>query len=287
MRFPTRLHVPPDSPVCSAEPRLNWYTGDIPYDTALTLAFAIVAVTVVGALFVQTPYGRFADGRYGISLDPRLGWFLMELPASVAFLFFYARGPERGQPFALFMLCVWIFHYANRGFVMPALMRVPKGQASSFSLMVVLIGWAVTSLHGYLNGAWASQFAPMSRQGFAWFADPRFIVGFALYAAAMSANIRSDSIVRNLRTREEVAQGVKRYRIPSGGLFRFVSNPSYLTELVAWTGFAIFTWSLAGVYILAISMANLIPRAIATDRWYREKFPDYPAGRRILIPGLW
>jgi hypothetical protein len=51
------------------------------------------------------------------------------------------------------------------------------------------------------------------------------------------------------------------YRIPEGGLFRFVTNPSYLAELVFWAGFALFTWSLAGVFILAISMANLIPRA--------------------------
>jgi 3-oxo-5-alpha-steroid 4-dehydrogenase 1 len=34
-------------------------------------------------------------------------------------------------------------------------------------------------------------------------------------------------------------------------------------------------------------MANLIPRAISTHRWYHEKFPDYPADRRVLIPGVW
>ena len=78
---------------------MNWYTGDTTYDTLLTLAFGIVALTVIGASFIQTPYGRFASDRYGLSLDPRLGWFLMELPATVFFLYFYFQGPTRSSPF--------------------------------------------------------------------------------------------------------------------------------------------------------------------------------------------
>ena len=35
---------------------------------------------------------------------------------------------------------------------------------------------------------------------------------------------------------------------------------------------------------LALSAANLVPRALATHRWYRERFPDYPQDRKALIP---
>jgi 3-oxo-5-alpha-steroid 4-dehydrogenase 1 len=264
---------------------MNGYTGDPTYDAVLAVGFGIALVTAVAAFFIQTPYGRFASGRFGISLDPRLGWFLMELPATLTFLLFYFKGPHRFYPFPLFVLFVWLVHYGTRGFLMPALMRVPKGQATSFSLMVVMVGWLVTGLHGYLNGAWASTFN--EHRGWEWFSDPRFVLGVALYYTGFFANLHADSIVRNLRTHEEVDQGIKRYRIPKGGLFEYVSSPSYLTELVFWLGFAIFTWSLAGVYILAVSMANLIPRAIASHAWYREKFSDYPAQRKILIPFLW
>ena len=31
---------------------------------------------------------------------------------------------------------------------------------------------------------------------------------------------------------------------------------------------------------------TLAPRAVANHRWYREKFADYPAERRVLIPGV-
>ena len=264
---------------------MTWYTGDPQYDTALAVAFGIVAVTAVSALFVKTPYGRFADDRFGVGLDPRLGWFLMELPAPLTFVYFYMQGPNAGAPFPLFILFLWTVHYANRGFIMPALMRVPRGQQSSFSLGVVAMGWLVTCLHGYLNGAWASTFSPEV----SWnsFANPHFVFGALLYYAALAVNLHSDHIVRNLRTKEEVAKGIKEYRIPRGGLFEYVSNPSYFSEIAFWIGFAILTWSLAGVYILAISMANLIPRAVSTHAWYREKFPDYPTQRKILIPFLW
>ena len=263
----------------------SWYSGNATYDTALAVAFAIVAATAFAALFVRTPYGRFSDEKFGASVDPRLGWFLMELPASVVFVCFYFQGDHALAPFPLFVFFVWMVHYANRGFIMPKLMRVPRGQKSSFSLFVVAIGWVVTGLHGYLNAVWASSLSPQI--GWEWFGEPHVVAGVLLYYAALVGNIHSDHIVRNLRTRQEVTAGVKVYRIPEGGLFRFVTNPSYLTELVFWAGFALFTWSLAGVFILAISMANLIPRAISTHDWYRERFPEYPRDQKILVPFVW
>lgn len=261
------------------------YTGDPRYDTLLAAGFAIALGTAIAGHFVKTPYGRFADESGSVSLDPRIGWFLMELPAPVFFVYFFFQGPNAHEPFALFVLFVWLVHYGNRGFVMPALMRVPVGGQNSFSLMVVVMGWLVTTLHGYLNATWASTHAPDVSSG--WFTDPRFIVGIAVYYVAFIANIHSDHVVRNLRTREEVAQGIKRYRIPERGLFRYVSNPSYFTEIVFWIGFSIFTWSLAGVYILFVTMANLVPRAHSTHAWYKERFPDYPDDRKILIPFIY
>jgi len=246
------------------------------------IAFGIVFVTIVAAGFIKTPYGRFADTKWGVAIDPRIGWFLMELPASVVFLATFAMGPHRADPFPLFVLFVWVCHYANRGFLMPALMRVPKRQKSSFGLMVVVVGWVVTSLHGYLNASWVSRIHPET--GWEWFRDPRFLIGITLYYVGLTANLHADHIVRNLRTKDEVARGERVYRIPTGGWFRWVTNAPYTSELLLWTGFALFTWSPAGFYILAISAANLVPRAVATHRWYVEKFPDYPKDRKVLIP---
>ena len=79
---------------------MSGYTGDTFYDTALAAGFVIAALTALGAMFIRTPYGRFADESFGVSLDPRLGWFLMELPAPLSFVYFFVQGPNATTPFA-------------------------------------------------------------------------------------------------------------------------------------------------------------------------------------------
>ncbi|MBN1531736.1 MAG: 3-oxo-5-alpha-steroid 4-dehydrogenase [Spirochaetes bacterium] len=265
---------------------MAWYTGNITYDTLLLAAFGLVFFTIIGMCFVKTPYGRFGTERFGIRLDPRLGWFLMELPATLSFLFFFFRGRNAFDAVPLVFLAVWIVHYANRGFIFPLKMRVDPGHRRTFNLAVVMSGWIVTALHGYLNAVYFTEFGV--RYTLHWLADPRFIVGIAVYYAGYLLNIHSDSVIRNLRPRQTEGEPRSgRYSIPRGGAFTYVTSPQYLGEIIAWTGFAVFTWSLAGVFILAITAANLIPRARENHRWYREHFADYPASRRALVPFLW
>lgn len=263
---------------------MRWYTGDVTYDTVLLVAFALVLIVALSSVFLAAPYGRFADEKFGFGLSPRLGWFLMELPATVSFLFFFFRGSRSTQLVPLLFLGIWLVHYGNRGFVFPLLIRSPKGAKATFGVLVIGSGWFVTGVHGYLHAVFFTQLGTHFSR--AWLSDPRFLCGLVIYYTALAMNIHSDAILRNLRSKEEVASGEKVYRIPHGGLFRWVSCPSYLTELVAWAGFALCTWSLAGVFILTISMANLIPRAFATHRWYHAKFPDYPKERKALIPAI-
>ena len=252
------------------------------YRSILIGSFIYALVILIGAFFVRAPYGRFASASWGVSLSPKWGWFLMELPATLSFVVFFFAGQNCTQAVPLFFLGVWVLHYGNRGFLFPLLMRVPKGAKGSFSLMVVVAGWLVTTLHGYLNAVFISHLG--THFTLDWFGDPRFLIGMSIYAIGFTLNIQSDAILRNLRSREEVARGEKVYRIPQGGLFRYVTNPSYFSELLSFAGFAIATWSLGAVFVLLVSAANLIPRAFQVHRWYREKFPDYPADRKVLIP---
>lgn len=262
-----------------------WLLDPSIYHTILLWSFAYVALILIAGIFFKSPYGRFADNRYGISLNPRVGWFLMELPATISFIFFYLQGQNAFETVPLLFLGVWLIHYSNRGFIFPFLIRVAKGQKGSFSLSIVAAGWMVTTLHGYLNAVFISHLGEHFTN--AWLTDPRFLIGITLYIFGLTLNIHSDYIIRNLRSKKEIETGEKIYRIPKGGLFRYVSSPSYLTEIISFTGFAIATWSLGALFVLAVTMANLIPRAIQTHQWYKEKFADYPSNRKILIPGIW
>jgi 3-oxo-5-alpha-steroid 4-dehydrogenase 1 len=254
------------------------------YDTALLIAGIYLGLVIIGGFFVKAPYGRFASENFGFSLSPRMGWFLMELPATLSFLFFYFQGEHKFEAVPLFFLAIWLIHYGNRGFIFPLLMRVAKGQKGSFSISIVAAGWFVTAFHGYLNAVFISHLSEHLNND--WFSDPRFIIGMAIYAFGYLMNLHSDHIIRTLRTKAEVESGEKVYRIPQGGLFKYVTCPSYFTELISFLGFAIATWSLGALFVLGISAANLIPRAFQTHQWYKEKFPEYPKDRKVLIPGL-
>lgn len=54
-------------------------TEDKHFNFILTIALIIALTTLATELNSSTAYGRFGDDAV-ISLDPRLGWFLMELP---------------------------------------------------------------------------------------------------------------------------------------------------------------------------------------------------------------
>jgi len=69
-------------------------------------------------------------------------------------------------------------------------------------------------------------------------------------------------------------------------MYRYVSCPNYLGEILEWAAWAVLTWSLVGLVFAIWTGANLIPRALAHHKWYQEKFPDYPKDRKAIIPFL-
>lgn len=260
---------------------MTWYTGNAAYDTVLTVGFGFAAFVLIGGLFGQSPYGRFATAKLGLNLNPKLGWWLMEIPATVVFLVCYLSGPNRFEPTSLVLAGIWLLHYANRGWFFPLSIRQVPGKRGSFNISVLGMGMFVTTLHGYLNGMLFSH-DYFGQYGTDWLTDPRFLIGLVVYLSGFALLVSSESIVRNLRDKND--PGATEYKVPYGGGFRFVTSPTYLGELLAWSGFALLTWALPGVLILLITVGNLVPRAFATHRWYREKFADYPAERKALIP---
>ena len=144
--------------------------------------------------------------------------------------------------------------------------------------LIFIMAVVFNTSNGYLN-AWS-----IASQGDKytdlWLTSPQFLLGVVIFFSGMALNKISDKqLARLSRTSEG-------YQIPRGFAYRWVSCPNYLGEIIQWTGWAIAVWSLAGWIFAIWTMANLVPRAIAHHRWYRETFENYPAGRRALIPFL-
>lgn len=97
-----------------------------------------------------------------------------------------------------------------------------------------------------------------------------------------AANVQSDEILKQLRKQSSS------YRIPTGGLFSFVSAPHYLGEIVEWGGYSLACHTLTATSFWIFTMANLVPRAVAHHTWYQLRFGNaYPKERKAFIPFVW
>lgn len=240
-------------------------------------AWLALSVLVVLSLQVNVaPYGRHTRPGWGPTLPARAAWILMELPAVVVPAVVFAASDRHADPSAWAALALWEAHYLHRTLVYPLRMR-PGAQVMPLSVMMMAL---VTNLVFDGLVAWDLFHAGPAR-GEAWLSEPRFWLGTAIFAVGMVTNRVHDGILRALRR-----PGERGYHVPEGGLFRWVSAPNYLGELVGWTGFALATASPAAWCFLAWSAANLAPRAVQHHRWYQRTFPDYPPERRALVPWL-
>jgi 3-oxo-5-alpha-steroid 4-dehydrogenase 1 len=255
-------------------------TGDPTYDAALTFGLTLSLVTALASLFVTTPYGRFARDDFGPTVPQRAGWLLMEAPALLVFPIVFAMGPQSGEAVPLFFAGLWELHYANRAVYFPMTLRVKPG--ARMGLVVPLSGWVVVPLHAWLFATWYGRLGANLDASWLW--DPRFWLGTATYLFGLGLILHSERTLRRLRPDDA---SVSTYKIPYGGGFAWVSSPHYLGELIAWAGLTVATWCPGGLFIFTVSLANLVPRAAKTHRWYHEHFEGYPRERTALIPRVW
>lgn len=262
---------------------MSWYTGNTIYDTLLFVGFIFALLVFLSSKYGTAKYGgRFGGGdKGGFKLGSKAGWILMELPGLLVFPIVFFMGKNSMQAVPLFFLAVWMVHYSNRALITPLLMRTRPDAKSDFDISVILLGWVSLTLHGYLNARYISELGDHYQTE--WFSDPRFIIGVLIYLFGFILNIKSDSTLRNLRSKVPSIDE-PRYKIPYGGGFKFVTCPQYLGEIISFIGIAVMTWNLGAVFVIAITIGNLVPRALYTHKWFNKHFADYPKERKAIVP---
>ncbi|HUU77381.1 MAG TPA: DUF1295 domain-containing protein [candidate division Zixibacteria bacterium] len=278
------------------------YTGLLFKDEPLFYCILILVTTGLALaiftmlFFITAGYGRHNKKKWGAGINTHLGWFIMELPTlaimGLCFIFSDKWLVDTGIKWTYFVfLFIWFLHYGHRVLIYPFQIRNGK----KMTITIVLMGFLFNLSNVYIQGRWLFTLSdpiytndllfPISNADYtssSWLYSPQFIVGVLIFLIGYFINKKSDLILRNLR--KDLSEG--EYKIPSGFLYRFITAPNYLGELLEWIGWAILTWSLAGVTFVIWTFANLFPRAISHHRWYKEKFEDYPEERKAIIPFL-
>ncbi|KAK7339820.1 hypothetical protein VNO77_20506 [Canavalia gladiata] len=247
--------------------------------TLLTL-YLIAPPTFISLTFLQAPYGKHYRPGWGPNLSPPFAWFLMESPTLWLTLLLFPRGNHSSNPKAITLIAPFLFHYINRTILYPLrLLTTPSPKtASSFPFSIALLAFVFNVLNSYVQATCVSHYKDYDDDGGFWW---RFLFGLFVFVCGMGINVWADRVLLRLKS-----EG-KGYVVPRGGLFEVVSCPNYFGEIVEWLGWAIMTWSWAGLGFFLYTFANLGPRARANHRWYLEKFgEDYPKKRKAVIPYL-
>lgn len=234
----------------------------------------VAVITFIYLLKRPAPYGRHTQTNWGPMIPNRVGWFIMELPVLllVGYYFFQLEIVQSVQGV---LLSVFIFHYVNRVFVYPLRIRT-KGK--EMPLVIALSAVVFNLVNGTVIGFYITQEASYTDE---YFYSYQFIGGALLFILGLVINWKSDNILIQLRK-----PGETDYKIPTGGLFKWISCPNFFGELLEWMGFAIMCWNPAGWSFFIWTFANLVPRALEHHRWYQSKFQDYPKERKAVIPNL-
>lgn len=221
-------------------------------------------------LIFKAPYGRHSSKKWGIMIDNRLGWIIMELPALVLCPFVYFLF-ESTYNLSLLFISIWILHYFNRTIIYP--LRI-KTKGKKMPLTIACSAFFFNVINGFFNGYFIALInIEFLNYLLIYFGLFLFLVGFFI-------NVYSDNKLIKLRRNNEG------YQIPNGGFFNYISCPNFFGEIIEWLGFSIMTFNLASLSFLIWTCCNLVPRSLAHHKWYLNKFEKYPKNRKAIFPFL-
>ena len=226
-------------------------------------------------LRINAPYGRYATGKWGPMVDNHYGWMLMEAPALAVMVYFLILNLNSRTSVIEIMIGLFCLHYFNRTFIFPFRLHTP---GKKMPWMIVISAIFFNGINTLTLGYNFTHFSAYTKS---YITDPKFIIGILLFFTGLGINWWADNKLIHLRQPGETG-----YKIPLGGLFRYISCPNLFGEIIEWGGFALLCWNLPALAFFIWTAANVLPRALAHHRWYKKQFADYPAGRKAIFPYL-
>ena len=246
----------------------------------ITLLWIGIAVIVhVTMFFVTAPFGRHTTDKWGITINNKLAWFIMELPSLAIMSYFLFAFKNNFDSYVWILFALWIIHYVNRTIIYP--IRI-KSTPKKMPLAIVASAIFFNVINAWLNGYYLSNQTVPEEYDLNWICSPHFIAGILLFAIGMFINIKSDNILISLRKPGETG-----YKIPNGFLFKYISSPNLFGEIIEWSGFALMAGSIPAFSFMIWTCANLIPRAKNHYDWNVKNIPNYPKERKIVLPFLY
>lgn len=240
----------------------NW----TPLNIAFYLIFGIFAVSFGFLDYYELAPLRYSKFFAGKGVPSRLGMVsVYSLPMVVATICAWPYLPTA----SLIQWAVYgaiMLHFAKRTLESLFLHKY-SGHMHIFTIGTVLSSYALMAgMISWLN-------AQASTELGIW-----FYLGIVCFLVGEAGNFYHHVLLAKLRTKESG------YFVPRGGWFEYATCPHYFFELLAWLGIVLLSRHLFAVLALVAMTGYLIARSIKTRQWYKSRFPEYPAERKLMIP---
>ena len=93
------------------------------FNIFLTVMTVTAAVVFIALHYVRAGYGMMYTRQWGVTVNNKLGWVLMEAPVFFAMLAFWWFSDRRTEVVPLIFLILFEIHYFQRSFIFPMLLR--------------------------------------------------------------------------------------------------------------------------------------------------------------------
>ena len=150
------------------------------YEICLAIVLIYSALGWLVLTGIKLNYGRLSNSMAKIYMNPKIGWFLFEIPNLLwALYFIFYLGNSINLPYILF-----IIHYINRDIIYPLNLK----SNTKVPLEIMLSAFSFTFGNGYLQGIANQQYIPQP----SW----KIMLGVIVFFFGMWVNIHSDNILQ-------------------------------------------------------------------------------------------
>ena len=244
---------------------------DLIYNNILIPWLILGVITFLILLKITAPYGKFNNTAWGPNMSFKWGWMLQEIISPICFSIFFLISYREFPVVIWIFFLIWNIHYFNRSILFP----LRQTQTASCPVVIVLSAIFFNIINGFTNGYYLVNIATYSSD---YIYSMNFIFGCIILIIGVIINVKSDNILIRIKKKGEG------YKVPNGFLYKYISCPNYLGEIIEWLGFYIMTLSFPAFIFVIWTMANLIPRSLSNHAWYKNNFPNYPKERKAIIP---
>ncbi|KAF5805946.1 putative 3-oxo-5-alpha-steroid 4-dehydrogenase (NADP(+)) [Helianthus annuus] len=205
----------------------------------------------------------------GTKVSSRTGMLMLYTPAFVAGVVSFFVFPGGGVRFFLLKVVV-TFHFFKRDFEVLFVHKYSGNMGLGSTILIsIFYFYVATSLIVVHYMSLGLPEPPI---------DLKY-VGVIMFTVGIIGNFYHHNLLAKLRTDKE-----KEYKIPRGGLFNLVICPHYSFEILIFYGFAFISQTPLAFACALGDSCYLIARSYQTRNWYVNKFEDFPASIKRLIP---